>query len=353
MSQAGASDGGVDGEFKQRSRATAKDVGALAGVSTASVSRVLSGRRPVTESVRERVVAAAEQLGYVPNHFGRALRRQQSGTIGLLVPQITNPFFPLLIEEFESTAKEMAFHVLVAVSHYDVPTERERLRELVALNVDACVIVPAHAEQSAPAIVEAAATVPLMQLDGHTHAEGVLHIGMDNDDALEQLVGHLLEAGRRSIVFVTGGLATSPDVERYEAFTELAGRSSDDVEFTTIHGADYSFETGRRAAGEIVQDRQQVDAVICSNDVIALALIEELETLGTSVPSDIAVCGVDDIGFARLFRPTLTTVRQPMREMSRLALEELTRPPGTEREPRVAMRVRGELIVRMSTGGTP
>jgi LacI family transcriptional regulator len=339
-----------DADSTQRPRATAKDVGALAGVSTASVSRVLSGRRPVTDSVRRRVIAAASELGYVPNHFGRALRRQRSGTIGLLVPQITNPFFPLLIEEFEAAAQDMEFHVLIAVSHYDVGTERQRLRELVALNVDACVIVPADAVSSAEAIIEAHASVPLTQLDGRTSAADVPHIGMDNQHAVSLLFSHLLDRGRRSIAFVTGGLATSPDVERYEAFRELAAQSTGQARFMDVQGLDYSFDTGRRAAAEIAHADPVVDAVICSNDVIALALIEELERLGKRVPQDVAVCGVDDIGFSGLFRPTLTTVRQPMREMSRLAVDELkNRHPAARRDARQSIRIKGELVVRMSS----
>jgi LacI family transcriptional regulator len=338
-------------DVSSRGRATAKDVGALAGVSTASVSRVLSGRRPVSDDVRGKVMAAAAELGYVPNHFGRALRRQRSGTLGLLVPQITNPFFPLLIEEFEAAAQDSDFHVLIAVSHYDVDTERQRLRELVALNVDACLIVPASWKGSQDAIREAHAAVPLTQLDGRTPAKDVFHIGMDNRHAISLLVSHLVERGRRSIAFVTGGLATSPDVERYEAFKAVARRPAQSASFSVVKGLDYSFATGRWAAEQVVQAGTRADAVICSNDMIALALIEELGRLGRRVPDDVAVCGVDDIDFASLLRPTLTTVRQPLKRMSQLAMERLTQEVEPGASAGKSQRVKGDLVVRMSTGG--
>jgi LacI family transcriptional regulator len=118
-----------------------------------------------------------------------------------------------------------------------------------------------------------------------------------------------------------------------------------------VKGADYSFATGRWAAEQVVHGAAPADAVICSNDMIALALIEELERLGRHVPDDIAVCGVDDIDFASLLRPTLTTVRQPLKQLSRLALARLS----DEAEPleltASSKRVKGELVVRMSTGG--
>lgn len=336
----------------ERRRATAKDVGALAKVSTASVSRVLSGRRPVTKEVHERVIAAARELGYVPNHFGSALRRQQSATLGVLVPKITNPFFPSVLEELEAAAQEIEFHVLIAVSNYDAEIERQRLRELVARNVDACVVVPASWKSSGAGIREAHVSVPVIQFDGRAENADVPHIGMDNKHAVSLLMAHLTEQGRRRIAFVGGGLATSPDVERYEAFAEIARQSPHVAQFIEVPGGDYSFDTGRRGAHEVASSEFRADAVVCSNDIIALGLIEELTRLGTRVPADVAVCGIDDIGFSGLFQPTLTTVRQPLREMSRVALEELSREADLGTVPAGSRRLEGELVVRMSTGGT-
>jgi LacI family transcriptional regulator len=335
-----------------RKRPTAKDVGALANVSTATVSRVLSGDRPVSSDMRERVEAAARELGYVPNHFGSALRRRESATVGVLVPRITNPFYPLVLEELEAAAQDIEFHVLIAVSSYDVATERQRLREFVARNVDACVVVPASWARSGEAIRTTHAVVPVIQFDGQSEGAQVPHIGMDNTQAVSALVEHLLDAGRTSLVFVGGGLATSPDIERRQAFLEIAGRWRHRADFAELPGDDYSFETGRRAADELVRGSLRPDAVIGSNDMIALGCIEELERLGVHVPDDIAVCGIDDIGFSGLFRPTLTTVRQPLAEMSRVALSQLrldadgdTPTPGSTRFP-------GALVVRMSSATT-
>lgn len=337
--------------MKVRLRATAKHVGALANVSTASVSRVMSGTRPVSADVRERVIAAALELGYVPNHFGSSLRRRASGTLGVLVPKITNPFFPMVLEYLESVAQESELRVLIAVSHYDVATERQRLREFVAHNVDACVVVPASWEFSAEGIREAHAVVPVIQFDGRTQDTDVPHIGMDNRHAIAILMDHLVARGRRSIAFVSGGLATSPDVERHEAFVEIAKSSAPIAYFSDLPGGDYSFEAGRRAARELFRGSVQPDGVICSNDMIALGCLEELERLGKLVPEDVAVCGVDDIGFSGLFRPTLTTVRQPLQTMAQATLKELAREAEFGVGAADSMRFQGELVVRMSTGG--
>ena len=332
-----------------RRRPTAKDVGALADVSTATVSRVLSGNRPVSSDIRDRVEAAARELGYVPNHFGSALRRRESATVGVLVPKITNPFYPLVLEELEAAAQDIDFHVLIAVSNYDVGTERQRLREFVARNVDACVVVPASWASSGDAIRATHQVVPVIQFDGQSERADVPHIGMDNGHAVTVLVEHLIQAGRTSLVMVSGGLATSPDIERHLAFVEVAERMKARARFAELHGADYSFETGRRAAEDLLHDPRRPDAVIGSNDMIALGCIEGLERLGVHVPDDIAVCGIDDIGFSGLFRPTLTTVRQPLAQMSRVALDLLRRDADGDSPPPASTRLPGEIVVRMSS----
>jgi LacI family transcriptional regulator len=324
----------------------------MANVSTATVSRVLSGNRPVSSDIRDRVEAAARELGYVPNHFGSALRRRESATVGVLVPRITNPFYPLVLEELEAAAQDIEFHVLIAVSGYDVDTERQRLREFVARNVDACVVVPASWARSGEAIRATHEVVPVIQFDGQSEGAHVPHIGMDNAHAVTALVEHLLERGRRSLVFLGGGLATSPDLERRRAFREIAGRMGDRARFAEIPGDDYSFETGRRAADELVRGELRPDAVIASNDMIALGCIEGLERLGVHVPDDMAVCGIDDIGFSGLFRPTLTTVRQPLAEMSRVALNQLRLDADGDTGPPGSTRFTGSLVVRMSSTST-
>lgn len=333
-----------------RSRATARDVGALAGVSTASVSRVLSGNRPVSDEVRDKVEAAAVQLGYVPNHFGRALRQRRSGTFGLVVPAITNPFFPALIEALEASARGEGYHVLIANSHYDPDVERQRLRELAGMHVDACLVVPASYTASSAAITEAHGAMTVIQYDGCAQRVDVPHVGMDNAAAVTALVEHLEALGRRDIVFVSGGLRTSPDIERDAAFVRLAVRPDVQSRLTRLDSGDYSFDAGRSAAEALVRSRPTADAVVCSNDVIALGLINGLALSGRRVPDDVAVCGIDGLSLAQLFPPGLTTVVQPLQEMARRTVEWLS---SDDPQPEVLDRsssIPGTLVVGASSG---
>lgn len=323
---------------------TIHDVARAAGVSVASASRALSGRRKVTPEVAARVTRAAAELGYQPNAVAKALRDQTTGTVGMVVPGIGNPFFTTMVEAVEHQLQETGRDLLLCASQYTPEIEARRLNTLLARRVDGLIISPCDFEASAPAVLNAARQVPLVQVDRYIEGGGADWVGVDDDAALAQAVDHVVAGGARSIVFVSSRLMNSSARLRLAGFqlaTARAGVASETPllgEFTL----DWGFEAGRR----LLADGALPDAVVCGNDEIAVGLLRALRLGGVQVPEEVSVVGFDDVGHATMCDPPLTTVRQPVEEMA----AEVVRLLGQARvgDPRPARRlaIAPRLVVR-------
>ncbi len=328
----------------QRDRATVHDVARRAGVSIATVSRALTGARRVAPDIAARVHTAASELGYQPDPVARSLRRQETQTIGLVVADITNPFFPALVQAVESVAREANLGVLFADAQNDVAAEQHAVDLLLRRRVDALLISPCHRFRSRPALVEAAGAVAVVQVDRFASAAGH-YVGLDHDDAVVQMLDHLSATGRTGFALIGSDPSISTAWERQVAFTRrVAGR--DPAAVNRVLVGEFSVEWGRRAAAQIVEQWPEVDAIICADDLIALGALQELRHQGLDVPGRVAVIGFDDTLLTVASEPALTTVRQPLRQMAEEAVA-LIGPPNS-RAP-VRRKLRGELVVRAST----
>ncbi|WP_214409984.1 LacI family DNA-binding transcriptional regulator [Sphaerisporangium fuscum] len=293
---------------------TIHDVAKAAGVSVASASRALSGRRKVTADVAERVSRAAAELGYQPNAVAKALRDQTTGTIGMIVPGIGNPFFTTMVEAVERRLQETGRDLLLCSSQYDPLIEARRLETLLSRRVDGLIISPCDIEASAPAVLSAAGRVPLVQLDRYIEAGGTDWVGLDDNAALAQAVEHVAAGGARTVVFAGSRLVNSSARLRLSGFqlaTERAG-----LEARTPLLGEFTHEWGMQAGRLLLGDGPLPDAVICGNDEIAIGLIRALRLGGIRVPHEVMVVGMDDVGHAAMCDPPLTTVAQPVDEMA-------------------------------------
>ena len=331
----------------QPGRATIHDVARLAGVSIASVSRTLTGARRVRPDVAERVRAAAEQLGYQADQVGRSLRRQETQTIGLVIADITNPFFPALVQAVEGELREAGLGLLLADAQNDPGIEALGVRLLLGRRVDALLITPVDQRRSTAAVMSAARSVPVVQLD--RVASGDVHyVGMDHDRAIADVLAHLAAGGRRHFAMIGSDPSMSTSWARQSAFVERASRL-DPAAPDRVQVGDYSVEWGRTAAALIVERWPEVDALVCANDLIGVGALQELHRRGVAVPQRVAVTGFDDTLLAAASEPALTTVRQPVAEMAKRAVEIVTGAPPAEPVVRVSPPAR--LIVRASSGG--
>jgi LacI family transcriptional regulator len=325
-------------------RATVRDVAAAAGVSQATASRALSGNPKVSPDLARRVLAASRQLGYTANVMARALRTQQTGTIGVVVPAITNPYFISAVEALERVLADSERSLVLCDAQNSCAVEAQRIELLLNRMVDGLVVVPV-ARDSAPALRFAAERGPVVQFDRFVEDTGTDFVGADNVDGVRQAVSHLRERGAASIAYVGAEPTSSAASERLRAYQELA----QDVGREGPLLGEFSTDWGQEAARRLLAGRGLPDAVMCGSDTIAVGLLAVLRDAGVAVPGDLLVASYDDSPMGRITSPRLTSVRQPVDVMAREAVRLLDDGPNEQRPPRKSI-FTPSLVVRESTG---
>lgn len=327
---------------------TIKDVASAAGVSTATVSRVLSGRRPVSEEIVRSVRAASERLGYQANVVARSLRVQSTGTVGMVVPHISNPFFPAIVEAVERELAEDGLQLLLCDSQGSLVHEEARIEALLGRRVDGVLAIPCESAGSSRTIERASAKVPLVLIDRTAGGGTTDFVGTDDATGMASLFAHLLDRGAASFAFVSAADRTSSARARHDGFVRLAGRVDAASSAMALLG-EFSFEWGREAGARLLAARRLPDAVVCGADIVALGLLSTFQAEGVDIPGDVLVTGYDDIGFAALSNPGLTTVRQPVEELGRHAVRLLRARMADRTAPPTREVLQPELVVRGST----
>ncbi len=339
-----------DSRAGSTTESTIRDVAARAGVSVATASRALSGSRPVSPSNLRQVTKAADALAYRPNRIAAALRRQVSDTIGLVVPQISNPFFPALIEAVHTQLQASTKQLLLCDSMQDPNEERHRLQALLDHQVDGILISPCDAAGSLEAVRAAARRVPIVQMDRRISGEATDWVGVDDTNGMALVIEHLAGTGAKTAIFVGADPSSSSSARlRLAGFADAAAR----VGLTTLPPRlrDFTTRWGVAAAADIVGLSELPDAVVCANDLIALGLLRQFARAGLRVPRDVLVTGFDDIAVAELSTPSLTTIRQPYDAVAREALRLLTNRVERADAPAQQIAVSPQLVVRESTSG--
>jgi len=331
--------------------ATIYDVAALAKLSIATVSRVLQGTGPVSAKARARVDQAAHELNYVPLRAARSLAVQRHEAHGLVLPDLAGPFYGDLLIGYERWAGEHGQSVILTVTHGN-PEPQRSLRDLAG-RVDGIVV---HGNAlDLPAVLELRrANIPVV-LVAHPPVTGCDSIRSESASSAERLTGRLLEHGREHLLFV-GDPASSYDVsERYAGFSaalrahELEVPEPERVPLTEESGT--AFATWLLEATKVGEGRP--DGLVCANDELALAVLKALAGGGVAVPEQIVVTGWDDVMAARYVSPGLSTVRQPMAELGRLAAQRLHERITGERTRARNDVLATELVLRESCGTGP
>lgn len=312
------------------SRVTINDVAARAGVSPATVSRALSGNRPMSPELAERVREAASELGYRVNLLGRALRQQRSSVVGLVVPDLTNPFFASLAEHLSRVVESSAIELLVASAGDDVAIERRMISSFLDRQVNALVVIPCDEVASQAGLEEAIAHAVTVQLDRRVLDTGAFYVGCDNGHGMGLVASHVrddVDVAAQPVVFVGARPRSSSAHERLEEFRQHF------PEAPVLLGA-FDARWGQEAADRLLDEGTRTGTLVAAADVIALGLLSRLQARGFRVPADFRVIGFDGVGVTPLAHPELTTVRQPVEEMSRRILELVDTLPtdGAERE---------------------
>lgn len=300
---------------------TIKEVAREAEVSVATVSRVLSGKGPVREETRQRVLDVAARLQYVPHAGARGLITNTTGALGVLLPDLYGEFFSEVIRGIDLTARRSGFHLLVSSSHSD-RSEVETVLRALRGRVDGLIVMSPEADAEALQ-ANLPASLPVVLLNCRVEGSGFASINIDNYGGALGMTRHLLSLGHRRIAFVCGAPGNYDARERLRGYRDAmrtyGGEHAEELE---IEG-DFSEESGHRAGGAVREIDPRPTAVFAANDAMAVGLLSALQEAGVRVPGDMAVAGFDDIPVVRFLTPPLTTVRVGIAELGARALERL------------------------------
>ena len=326
--------------------ATIRDVAERAGVSVASVSRVLNGAGPVTDATRKRVVEAAEALQYVPHSGARSLSTSKTQTIGVILPDLYGEFFSELIRGMDLAARALGYHLIVSSSHDDAEEASAAIRSMRG-RVDGLIVLSPHLD-AANLAAGLAGRLPILLMNGGADA-GRPSIVVDNHGGAVQAVEHLVETGRRRIAHISGPTGNLEAETRLAGYLEAMARAG--LPTTVVEGA-FTRSSGHDAGVELARRPTPPDAVFAGNDIMAVGAMLALQDAGLRVPEDVAIIGFDDVPIASLVRPGLTTLRIHIAETGRSALERLVRlinAAGEAVADTACEVVRPELVVRPSS----
>jgi len=320
-----------------------------AGVSVATVSRVTNGFSSVDKKLAKRVWEAIQELSYVPNPQARALVSGRSRTLGLLISEITNPFFPELIQSFEDIAGEHDFEVLVGSTNYNLERAQRFIRRLAMRRVEGVAVMTFRAESHLLDELIAQG-VPLVSIDVGTGAPRSVVLEVDYAQGITQAVQHLAVLGHRKIAFAGGPMPHLTNLRRKEAFIQAIRSIGLNAKESLIFEGAHTFEGGTQAAHHFLAQSQRPTAIVCSNDVMAVGVLRILAEEKISVPGEMSIVGFDDIHLAEFATPPLTTVRMSREDLARSAFNALELLRTSEmKTPHKPIRVGTSLVVRKST----
>jgi len=334
--------------------ATIRDVADRAGVSTATVSRVLAGIGNPKPDTAAAVLRAVEQLGYRPSGVARSLRMKRTRTLGLIVTDIQNPFFPELVQAADSAARGLNYSIILGSAAYDEHRAMHYLDLMVDRRVDGLIIASSQlSEESWRWLI--ASPVPVVVVNAEPTGLPVPVITSDNEGGTRLAVEHLVGLGHRRFAYIRGPEGFTADRPRFEGFLQAcadAGIPTSDID--EIRG-DGQFEGGERATAELLEGGSVATAIVCHNDVTAIGAMRAIRAAGKRVPADISVVGCDDIAAAAWVVPSLTTVAQQKAEMGTLAVQRLAAALDDPEFAGVAETIRIPMVlhVRESTGPAP
>jgi LacI family transcriptional regulator, galactose operon repressor len=303
-------------------RATIRDVAARAGVSTATVSRVLAGIGSPKASTAAAVMSAVEELDYRPSGVARSLRMRRTRTFGLIVTDIQNPFFPELVQSADLAARARGYSILLGSAAYDESRAMHYLDLMVDRRVDGLIIASSQLSEATWTWL-ASSPVPLVVVNAEPANLTVSLVTSDNVAGSRLAAQHLIDLGHRRIAYIRGAESFTADVPRLTGFRDACRAAGLPVSDTPEFRGDGQFEGGERATAQMLRDGCDVTAIACYNDVTAIGALRALRSAGRHVPGDVSVVGCDDIAAASWVAPALTTVAQQKAEMGRIAVERL------------------------------
>jgi len=327
---------------------TIKDIAKAAGVSPSTVSRALNDSPLIRESTKERIKRLAAELGYERNELARSLVKGRTRALGLLVPDITNPFFAEITKGVEDAARSRGYGVILCNTGDDPQRELDYGLLLRRKRVDGQIITSVALED--PFLPQLARTkTPFVLVSRISATVDAPYVIVDDEKGAELAAEHLLRLGHRKIACISGPEDVVPGKVRAEAFVRYLSSHGIKIPRTWVRHTEFTWDGGEQVAAEILRKKQRPTAIFAANDLIALGVLVAAHKGGIPVPDELSVIGFDDIAYASLPLIELTTVAQPAYEMGYMAAEWLMDVLEGKRRRKLQKRVRPKLIVRKTT----
>jgi LacI family transcriptional regulator len=336
-------------------RVTLKDVARMAGVHPGTASRALNleTRELVNDDTARRVLAAAERLGYRPNPIARGLKTARSYTVGVLIPDLTNPLFPPIVRGIQDRLEEAAYTPLIANTENDPDRERADFEAMRARQVDGFIAATArrgHDLLTRPGELG----LPVVLVNRRLEDASLPAVVGDDKAGIRLAVRHLVELGHARIAHLAGPQELSTGYLRYEGFLEAMRDAGLEPDPNLILIGDAVIESeGSRLCADLLDSGREFTAIVAANDLMALGCYDVLEERGIPCPARVSVVGFNDMPFAAHFRPPLSTIRIPQYELGARSAELLLDVLQNGEVPPTQVSLEPELVVRASTGPPP
>lgn len=317
--------------------ATIKDVAQRAGVGLGTVSRVLNGSGYVSEEARQRVLEAVEALNYVPNAQARAMMTRRTMTLGVVLPDLTNPYFPGLVRGIQDAARRRGYTATLLETDWQPANERQAVDILRRQSVDGAILVDVTLSELLTNTLMNV-DIPVVLVGRGVERQDVAQVTVNNYKGAMEALQWIFSRGHRKVGFIAGAENAVSARQRLRAYLDCMGQEAilvDDVgkhpDLPIVPG-DYSFERGREAVEILLRKHPDLTCIFAANDLSALGVLSYLASQGIGVPEQVAVVGFDDILMASLVHPPLTTIHQPVYDMggagAQLLIERIENPEG-------------------------
>lgn len=327
---------------------TIQDVARDADVSVATVSRVLNDSNSVTAKTRDKVLASIKRLNYEPNLLGRNLRRMETKLILALLPNVSNPFYSRLVKGIEDIAHRFGYNVMLCNTDNDGHRESMYLDMLKNRLADGVIFM--ESELSDKDIIDLAQRFPVVQCSEYKENIPVDYVAIDNVSAAKRAVEHLVALGHRDIGLISSNGNYLSKFKRFEGYKKGLQEAGIEFDSSLVAYGDYGFKSGIRAANALLNNpKRRPTAIFAISDMMAIGAIRACNSAGLNVPKDIAVVGFDDISFASMYSPMLTTISQPKYDMGCEAMRLLIDKINGQTNGHSVVMLEHELKIREST----
>jgi DNA-binding LacI/PurR family transcriptional regulator len=305
-----------------RKRPTMKDVAQHAGVSVSTVSYVLNDSGPVAPERRSRVLDAVRVLEYTPNESARNLKLRSASTIGLVVPELTNPFFAMVAEGVQKVASERNVLVVLVVPDATRQPEEKQAELLRSQRIDGVVYLSGTGSMPA-SLYRLARSGPVVLVDEQISGMDLPAVVCDSRKGAREVAAHALEQGHRRVAVIGGPPSLWTSQQRLAGYREAFAGAGLDPDSVPVFPGDYRQDTGEKLAATALASDPRPTVLLCTNDLMAIGAMEYCRRVGLRVPEDVSIVGFDDLPVSALLTPRLTTVRQPAHEMGSRAASAL------------------------------